>query len=107
VGTTSDAQARQSDAITREYSACFNSADKKYRLQADGPIASAAIWHAELKRCQDVMSSRFIAQFLKEHGGNCSLKLDWMLRYQMMGFNPDQKAMAQDRYAEICGGKVN
>jgi hypothetical protein len=34
---------------------------------------------------------------------NCSLKLDWMLRYRMMVPDFEQKEMAEDRYAEICG----
>ena len=71
---------------------------------ADGPIASPAIWRAELKQCDDLMVSRLVAQQLRTTG-NCSLKLDWMMRYQMMVFDPDEKSMAEDRYAEICGEK--
>jgi hypothetical protein len=51
------------------------------------------------------MTSRLVAQQLRSMGGDCSLKLDWMLRYRMMVFDPDQKDMAEDRYAEICGAK--
>jgi hypothetical protein len=32
-----------------------------------------------------------------------ALKLDWILRYHTMVYVPEQKEMAEDRYAEICG----
>jgi hypothetical protein len=100
---TQVAQAQQSDAITSERNACVAAANKKFQLKAEGAVASYAIWRAEQKQCNDLMLSRLTAQKMKGMGGDCSLKLDWMLRYRMMVYDPDQKAMAEDRYAEICG----
>jgi hypothetical protein len=99
------AQQQASDAIKRERDACVSAATTKFHRMAEGAVASPAIWRAELKQCDDLMISRLTAQQLKTMGGNCSLKLDWMMRYQMMVYDPDQKAMAEDRYAEICKAK--
>jgi hypothetical protein len=99
------AQAQQSNPVTSERNACVDTANKKFQLKAEGVIASHAIWQAELKQCNDLMMSRLVAQHLKGMGADCSLKLDWMLRYQMMVYDPDQKAMAEDRYAESCKPK--
>ncbi|MCK9908287.1 hypothetical protein MXD81_04050 [Microbacteriaceae bacterium K1510] len=68
-------------------------------------MASYAIWRAQLKRCEDLMISRLTAQQLRNTSADCSLKLDWLLRYRMMVYDLDQKAMAEDRYAEICGAR--
>jgi hypothetical protein len=38
-------------------------------------------------------------------GADCSLKLDWKARYRMLLYDADQKEMAEDRCAEICGAK--
>lgn len=95
-------QLQASDAIKRQRDACVSAATAKFHRMADGPVASPAIWRAELKQCDDLMVSRLVAQQLKTMGGDCSLRLDWMMRYQMMVFDPDQKTMADDRYAEIC-----
>ncbi len=99
------AQAQQSDAITRERNACVAAATAKFHRMADGAVASPVIWRAELKQCEDLMLSRLTAQRMKSMGADCSLKLDWMLRYRMMVYDPDQKAMAEDRYAESCGSR--
>jgi hypothetical protein len=99
------AQKHQSDAITRRRNECVETTSSKYRLQADGPVASYAIWRAELKQCEDAMLSRLAAQRMKAMGADCLAKLDWMLRYRMMVYDPDQKAMAEDRYAETCGAR--
>jgi hypothetical protein len=96
------AQAQQSDAIKRERDACVSAATTKFHGMADGPIASTEIWRARLKQCDDLMVSRLTAQQLKSMGADCSLKLDWVLRYRMMVMSLGQKAMAEDRYAEIC-----
>jgi hypothetical protein len=63
---------------------------------------SYAIGRAELKRCEDLMMSRLAAQHVKAFA-NCSLKLDWILRYRTMA--PNQGNMAEDRYAEYCPTK--
>jgi hypothetical protein len=99
------AQAQQSNAITSERNACVAAANAKFQLKAEGVVASHAIWQAEQKQCNDLMMSRLIAQHLKGMGADCSLKLDWKLRYQMMVYDIDQKAMAEDRYMEICKPK--
>jgi hypothetical protein len=99
------AQAQQSNAVTSERNACVAAANAKFQLKAEGVVASHAIWHAELKQCNDLMMSRLVAQKLKSMGADCSFKLDWMLRYRMMVYDPDQKEMAEDRYAEICKPK--
>jgi hypothetical protein len=45
--------------------------------------------------------SRYVAQHLV--GADCSLKLDWLLRYRMQVYgNFEMNEMAEDRYAEIC-----
>lgn len=93
------AQQQQSDAITRERNACVTAATAKFKLQTEGQVASYATWRAELKQCEDLMLSRLAARQLH---ANCALKWDWVLRYQMMLYDADQKAMAEDRYAEIC-----
>jgi len=97
------AQAQQSNAITSERNACVTAANAKFHRMAEGTVATPVIWRAELKQCEDLMVSRLASQQLRAMGGNCSLKLDWMLRYRMMVYDPDQKEMAEDRYAEICG----
>ena len=100
------AQAQQSNAVANERNACVAAANKKFQLKAEGAVASYAIWQAELKQCNDLMMSRLAAQHLRGMGAaDCSLKLDWMLRYRMMVMSPEQKEMAEDRYAEICGTK--
>jgi hypothetical protein len=99
------AQQQQSDTIRRERDVCVSVATDKFHRMADGAVASPVIWRAELKQCEDLMLSRLTAQTLKGMGADCSLKLDWMLRYQMMVYDPDQKAMAEDRYVEICRPK--
>jgi hypothetical protein len=99
------AQQQQSNAITSERNACVAAATAKFKRMADGAVASEAIWHAELKQCEDLMVSRLTAQQMKGMGANCSLKLDWMLRYRNLVDDPDQKDMAENRYAETCGPK--
>lgn len=99
------AQAQQSNAVTSERNSCVAAANAKFQLKAEGVVASHAIWQAELKQCNDLMMSRLVAQKLNSMGGDCSLKLDWMLRYRMMVYDVDQKEMAEDRYAEICKPK--
>lgn len=96
------AQQHASDTIKRQRDACVSIATAQFHRMADGPVASPAIWRAELKQCDDLMISRLTAQQLQIMGGTCSLKLDWMMRYQMMVYDPEQKAMAEDRYVAIC-----
>jgi hypothetical protein len=111
LGGTAQAQDadRRVDAIIRsELNACVRAAMAKWQRGANGPIADQAIGNAELKQCEDLAISRFSAQQLKGWGAgaaDCSLKLDWMLRYRMMVHNFEQKEMAEDRYTEICGAK--
>ena len=88
--------------LTNERSACIAAADAKYQRREEGVYGSAAIWQAERKLCSDLMMSRLIARSALMKDANCSLKLDWILRYQMIASSFDQKAMAEDRYAEIC-----
>jgi hypothetical protein len=95
------AVAQSATAVERERNACIAAASKKYERKAEGAVASYAIWRAELQQCDDLMLSRLTAQQMR--GADCSLKLDWMLRYQMRVTSPGQKGMAEDRYAEICG----
>jgi hypothetical protein len=99
------AQAQQANAITSERNACVAAANAKFHRMAEGAVATPVIWRAELKQCEDLMVSRLTAQTLKGMGADCSLKLDWMLRYRMMVYDIDQKEMAEDRYAEICKPK--
>jgi hypothetical protein len=93
-------QSQKSQAVTHERNACVAAANKKFERKAEGQVASYAIWQAEMKQCDDFMVSRLAALQTR---GDCSLKLDWMLRYRMMVMSADQKEMAEDRYAEICG----
>jgi hypothetical protein len=94
-------QSQKGDATRRERDACVNVAGRKFQLKAEGAVASYEIWRAELKQCDDLWVSRRIAQQMMS--GDCSLKLDWMLRYRMLVYVAEQKEMAEDRYAEICG----
>jgi len=94
-------QPQGSNAAMRERNECVAAAIKKYERKAEGAVASYAIMRAELQQCDDLALSRLAAQQMR--GADCSLKLDWMLRYQMRVTSPGQKAMAGDRYAEICG----
>ena len=96
------AQAQQSNVITSERNTCVSVATAKFKRGENGQVGSYAIWRTELKECEDRMLSRLTAQKLKSMGGDCSLKLDWMLRYQMMLYDPVQKAMAEQRYEEYC-----
>jgi hypothetical protein len=97
-------QSQRANAVKRERDACVGVANRKFQLKAEGAVASYAIWRAELKQCDDLMMSRLVAQQIKGVGlADCSLKLDWMLRYRMMVYAAEQKEMAEDRYAEICG----
>jgi hypothetical protein len=89
-------------AASREHSECISAASLKYKSKADGVVASYAIFQSEVKQCGDLMASRFVAR-QQMKGADCSLKLDWILRYRMMVYGFEQKAMAEDRYAEICG----
>jgi hypothetical protein len=95
-------QAQRANAVTSERNACVSTASAKFERGAEGKVASYEVWRAELKGCEDLMVSRLTAQKLKELGGDCSLKLDWMLRYQSMVYDADQKAMAERRYVENC-----
>jgi hypothetical protein len=79
----------------------FAAATAKFKRGEASQIASYAIWQAEMKRCNDVLMSRTVAQVIKGMSTNCSLKLDWILRYPMMVYDLEQKAMAEDRCAEI------
>lgn len=95
------AQAQQANSITSERNACVSNATAKFKRGAEGQVAGYEIWRAELKACEDLMISRLTAQKMMG-GADCSLKLDWMLRYQSMVYDRDQKEMAEQRYAESC-----
>lgn len=100
------AERQESDAIKRQRDVCVGSATTKFRRQADGPIASHAIWRSELKQCEDLVISRLTAQRLKSMGvADCAKRMDWILRYRSVVYDPDQQAMAEDRYTETCGVK--
>jgi hypothetical protein len=96
------AQAQQSNAVTTERNTCVSAAGEKFNRGENGKVASYAIWRSELKQCEDRSLSRLAAQKLRSMGGDCSLKLDSMMRYQSMLYDPDQKAMAEQRYEEYC-----
>lgn len=95
------AQAQQENKIASERNACVGAASAKFERREEGQVASYAIWRTELKQCEDLMISRLATQKLMG-GADCSLKLDWMLRYQSLVYDVDQKAMAEQRYAEYC-----
>jgi hypothetical protein len=88
--------------VARERDACINAANVKFNRGADGPQGSYHIWQVELQRCNDLATSRLVAEPLMK-GANCSLKLDWILQYRAMV--PKQGYMAEDRYAEYCPTK--
>lgn len=92
------------DVIRSGRNACVGAANAKFKRGADGPVASYAIWRTELKQCEDLLISRLTALQLKGWT-DCSLKLDWMLRYRGMVYDFQQKEMAEDRYMEICAPK--
>jgi len=100
---------KASDA-TREVNACITAADAKFHRQLEEAVAKpwraemiTSTWKAETKHCFDVALSRLVAQ--KINLAECSSKMDWMLQYRMLVSDPNEKAMAEDRYAEICGKK--
>jgi hypothetical protein len=99
------AHTQRANVITSERNACVSNASAKFQRREVGQVAGYEIWRAELKACEDLMISRLTAQKLNQLGGDCSVKLDWMLRYKSMVYDVDQQAMADQRYAESCSGR--
>jgi TPR repeat protein len=89
--------------LERQRDACLNAARVKLNRGADGLVASPAIFEKEQRRCMELYTSRLMAGSMKGTYADCSLKLDWILRYRMMA--PGTAFMAEDRYAEYCPAK--